>query len=104
LRLLYPARVDFVEPAADADAIDFAVRGERTHRDRNLVLALLAINDIGEQERFAILLLDAAAELPPHQRVHFGVLVDRSVDDDEQAGLIERPDVIMQVRIPARRS
>src|SRR6266404_4851464 len=98
LRRLDPAFVDFVEPAADANAIDFPVRGEHTDRDRNVVFALLAVDHVGEQECLAILLLDAAAELPAHQRVHFGVLVDRPVDGDEQAGLIECLDVIVQVR------
>ncbi len=103
-RRLDPALVDFVKAAADADAIDFPVRGEHADRDRNVVFALFAVDHVGEQESLAIPLLDAAAELPAHQRVHFGVLVDRPVDGDEQVGLIERLDVIVQVRIAARRN
>ena len=101
-RRLDPALVDLVETAADADAIDFAVGGEHADRDRNVVFAALAVDDVGEQERLAVLLLDAAAELPAHQRVHLGILVDRAVDGDQQAGRIERADVVVQVGIAAR--
>jgi len=34
--------------------------------------------------------------------VHLGVLVDRPVDGDEQAGLVERTDVVVQVRVATR--
>ena len=74
-----PARVDLLERAADADAIDLAIGGEPADQHRDVVLAPLAVDDVGEQERLAVLLGDAAAELPAHQRVHLGVLVDRAV-------------------------
>ena len=96
-----PARVDLVERAADADAVDFAVGGEPADQHRDVVLAALGVGDVGEQERLAVLLLDAAAELPAHQRVHLGVLVDRAVDADEQAGLLQRADVVVQVGVGA---
>ena len=67
------------------------------------ICGLLAVDDVGEQERLAVLLLDAAAELPAHQRVHLGVLVDRAIDGDEQPGLVERAQVVVQVRIAAFR-
>ena len=98
----HPARVDLLERAADADAVDFAVGGEPADQHRDVVLAALAVDDVGEQERLAVLLLDAAAELPAHQRVHLGVLVDRPVDRDQQPGLVERADVVVQVGIGAR--
>ncbi len=103
LRRLDPALVDLLQLAADADPINFPVGGEHADGDRNVVFALLAVGDVGEQERLAVLLLDAAAELPAHQGVHLGVLVDRPVYGDEQAGRIERADVVVQVRIGARR-
>ena len=90
--------------AADADAVDFAVGREPADQHRDVVFAALAVDDVGEQERLAILLLDAAAELPAHQRVHFRVFVDRAVDRDQQAGLVERADVIVQIGIGARRA
>ena len=94
-----PARVDLLERAADADAVDLAVGGEPADQHRDVVLAALAVGDVGEQERLAVLLLDAAAELPAHQRVHLGVFVDRAVDADELAGLLQRADVVVQVGV-----
>ena len=99
LRRLDPPRVDLLERAADADAIDLAIGGEAADQYRNVVLAPLAVDHIGEQERLAVLLCDAAAELPAHQRVHFRVLVDRPVDPDQQPGRVERTDVVVQVGI-----
>ena len=72
-----PGRVDLVERAAHADAIDLAARRERADHDRDVVAPALGVGHVGEQERLAVLLRDAAAELPAHQRVHLGVLVDR---------------------------
>ena len=59
----------------------------------------LAVDDVGEQEGLAVLLFDAAAELPAHQRVHFGIFVDRPIDLDQQSRLVQRADVIVQVGI-----
>ena len=89
--------------AVDADAVDFAVGGEPADQHRDVVLAALAVGDVGEQERLAVLLGDAAAELPAHQRVHLGVLVDRTVDRDQQAGFVERAHVVVQVRVARAR-
>ena len=98
-RGLDPALVDLLELAADADAVDLAVGGEPADQHRDVVLAALGVGDVGEQERLAVLLLDAAAELPAHQRVHLGVLVDRPIDADELAGFLQRADVVVQVGI-----
>jgi hypothetical protein len=99
LRSLHPARVDLVELAADADAVNLAIRRKPADQHRDVVLAALGVGDVGEQERLAVLLLDAAAELPAHQRVHLGVLVDRAVDADQLAGLFEGTNVVVQIGI-----
>jgi len=52
-----------------------------------------------EQERLAVRLGDSATILPANQRVHFGVFVDRLVDDDEQSGPRKRKHVFVQVRV-----
>ena len=101
LRRRDPAGVDLLERAVDADAVDFAVGGEPADQHRDVVLAALAVDHVGEQERLAVLLGDAAAELPAHQRVHLGVLVDRPIDPDQLPGLLERAHVVVQVRIGA---
>ena len=97
----HPALVHLLERAAEPDAIDLAVGGEPADQHRDVVLAPLGVDHVGEQERLAVPLGDAAAELPAHQRVHLGVLVDRPVDPDQQAGLVERADVVVQVGIGA---
>ena len=82
-RRLDPARIDFLERAADADAVNLAVGGKPADQHRNVVFAALAVDHVSEEKRLAVLLLDAAAELPAHQRVHLGVLVDRTIDLDQ---------------------
>ena len=47
------------------------------------------------------MLLDAADILPAHQRVHFRILVDRTVHLDEQTALAQRIEMVMQVRVTA---
>jgi hypothetical protein len=99
LRRLDPARIDLLERTVDADAVDLAVRRQPADQHRDVVLAPLAVDDVGEQKRLAVLLLDPAAELPPHQRVHLRVLVDRSIDLDQQPGPVEGTHMIVQVGI-----
>ena len=96
---VHPALVDFLERTADPDPIDVAVGRQPSYQHRDVVFAALAVDHVGEEERLAVLLRDAAAKLPPHQRVHFGILVDRPVDGDQLSGRRQRPDMIVQVRI-----
>ncbi len=97
-----PARADLVV-ARDihADAIDRGVRRERPDHYGNVVMPPGGIDDVGEQERLAVALRDAAAELPAHQRMHLGVFVDRRIDAPQQAGLVETVDVVVQVGVAA---
>ena len=45
----------------------------------------------------------AADELPAHQRMQFGILVDRPVDGEQQAGSVERVEMIVQIAVAALR-
>lgn len=45
---------------------------------------------------------DAAAELPAHQRVHLGVLVELPVDLDQKARSAQRLDVIVKIGVLTR--
>ena len=47
----------------------------------------------------ALVFRNAAAELPAHQRVHLGVLVDRPLHAEEQTLLLQRRDVRVKVRV-----
>ena len=62
----------------------------------------LAVDDVGEQERLALGLVEPAEELPAHQRVHLRILVDRLVDPQQQPRLVEILDVLVQVGITPR--
>src|SRR3989454_2935933 len=55
------------------------------------------------QERLSVRLLDTAAELPAHQRMHLGVLVDRPIDRYEQPRALEGLQVLVKVGIGALR-
>src|SRR5256885_8512833 len=48
-------------------SVNVAAGGERTDHNRDIVFAALAVGDVGEQERFAVALGDAAAELPAYR-------------------------------------
>ena len=58
--------------------------------------------DVGEQERLALCLVHAADELPAHQRMQLGILVDRPVDREQQAALTQRIEMLVQIAIAAR--
>ena len=94
-----PFLLDVLDLAADADAVDLAVGGEDADRDRDVVAAAGAVDDVLEQESLALVFRNAAAELPAHQRVHLGVLVDRPLHANQQSVPLQGGDVRVQVRI-----
>jgi len=44
---------------------------------------------------------DTAAILPANQWMHFGIFVDRLVDDDQQPGAVQRQNMVVQIGIAA---
>ncbi len=99
---MLPARADvLVALHVHADAINRGVRRQRADHHRNVVTPSAGIDDVGEQEGLAVLLGDAAAELPAHQRMHLGVLVDRCIDAQQQPGLVETIEMVVQIGIAA---
>jgi hypothetical protein len=99
---LDPCRANLVQRPAEPDAVDVPVGRKSRHQHRGIKTAALGIDRLREQERLAFGLRDAAAELPAHQRVHLGVLVDRLVDDHKQPFARKRQHVLVQVGIGAR--
>ena len=97
-----PGLLDLVDGHAHAERIDLAVGGQAAHQHRDVELAPLAVDHVGEQECLAVFFVDAASELPAHQRVHLGVLVDLALDLDQEAGLAQRLDVLVQIGVAAR--
>ena len=75
-----PGFADLLDLAAHADGVDLRRRRQRADHDRNVVFAALGVGDVGEDEGAALVLRHAADELPAHQRMQLGVLVDRGVD------------------------
>jgi hypothetical protein len=98
---LDPALRDRIERTAHAYAIDFPVGSKPADQHRNVVFSALAVGDIGEQESLAVPFLDAAAELPAHQWVHLGILVDGPRDRDQEPCRVERAHMIVQIGILA---
>ena len=98
-----PLGLDVLDLRAHADAVDLRVGGDRADHDRHVVFAPAPVDDVGEQERLALVLVDAADELPAHQRMQFGILVDRPVDGAQQAALLQRLQMLVQIAIASRR-
>ena len=94
-----PLLLDVLDLAADAEAVDLAVGGEDADRDRNVVALPLGVGDVLEQKPLALRLRNAAAELPAHQRVHLGVLVDRPLHPHQMAVPLQRRDMRVQVGV-----
>ena len=64
-----PFGLDLIHRRLHADGIDFAIGGDGADHHGHVVFAAQTIHDIGEQEGLALGLVDAAHELPAHQRM-----------------------------------
>src|SRR5262249_28376813 len=95
-----PGRADVFNPGnIHADPVNLRIGRNRPDRDGNIVVALLLEEKVVEQERLTVFFLDATAELPAHQRVHFGVFVSSRVDPIEEASSIEAIKMFVQVGV-----
>src|SRR5262249_23941521 len=93
----HPGRLDLVDRAAHADGVDLRRGGERADRDRKVVAAAGTVDHVGEQEGAPLALGEAGLEMPAHPRMQRGVLVDRTVDADQQPLRIERGEMGLEV-------
>ena len=94
-----PGGADVLQRLAETGAVDRAVGGKTRDQHGDIETAAFRIRRLREQKGLAVRLSDAPAILPAHQRVHFGVLVDRLVDDLQQALARQRQHMLMQVGI-----
>jgi len=96
---LAPAGVDLVQRAAHAQPVDFATGGQGADGHRHVVVVAAGVDHVLEQEGLALVLGDAAAELPAHQRVQLGVLVDGLAHANQQPALLEQLQVVVEVGV-----
>ena len=100
---VHPCRADVLDITAHADRIDLRRGRQRADHDGNVVAPALGVDHVGEQERAPRTFGNAAQELPAHQRVQFGVLVDGPIDAHQQATRFEIGEMQLEVeRRPAR--
>src|SRR5262245_5638215 len=92
-----PGSLDLVRRPSHADGIDARRGGERPDHDRHVVCAAAGVGDVGEQEGAALVFGEAALELPAHQRMQLGVLVDRPLDAHDEALRLEQREVLLEV-------
>jgi len=96
-----PRFADLLDLAAHADGINLRRRRQRADHDWDVVFAALGVGDVGEDESAALGLRHAADELPAHQRMQLGILVDRCVDARHQAGGFEIGEMILEIEARA---
>src|SRR5262245_4850390 len=94
-----PGVSDILDLAAHPDGIDLIVTRKAANQNGNVILASFTVGEIGEEKSLPVLRRDAPAELPAHQRVHLGVLVDQPIDFDEKPGIAKRFDMLVKIGI-----
>jgi hypothetical protein len=97
-----PLGLDILELGVHADAVDFRIGGDSADHHRHVVFAPERVGDVGEQKRFALALLHATDELPAHQRMQFGILIDGPVDGVHEAALFQRLQMLVKISVAAR--
>ena len=93
----HPGAADFRDRLPHADGVNVGRSGKRADHDRDIVAPTLGVGDVGEQERSPLVLGNAAQELPAHQRMQLGILVDRPLDAHQQAVGLEIGQVMLEI-------
>src|SRR5262249_10396216 len=94
-----PGGVRLIDGYTHADLVDATAGAGRTHKNGHVVMPSLGVEDVSEQPGLAFVRAHAAAELPAHQWMELGILVDRLVDPDQEAGVIEGFDMIPEIAV-----
>ena len=92
-----PRVADFFDLPPHADGVNFGRGRQRPDHDRYVVFAALAVDDVGEDEGAAFVLRYAADELPAHQGMQLGVLVDGCVDVLDETGGFEIGEMLLKI-------
>src|SRR5262249_19252504 len=93
----HPRLADVLDRLAHADGIDRGRGRKRADHHRNVVPPALGVDHVGEQESAPLVLRDAAEELPAHQRMQLGILVDGAIDAEEQPVRLEIRQMLLEV-------
>ncbi len=94
---LHPGLADGIDRLPHADGVDLGGRRERSHYDRDIVMPPLGVRHIGEKECASLVFGHAAQELPAHQRVQLGVLVDGAIDSHEEAPRLKVGEMVLKI-------
>jgi hypothetical protein len=94
---LRPGLADLVDRQTQAGGVDLRRGGKPADQHRDVISPAVAVDHVGEQERAALIFVQAALELPARERVQLRILVDRSVDADQQSLGFQPGDMFLQV-------
>ena len=101
---MQPRLADVFDGLAHAHRVDARRGRERAHGYGNVVAPAFRIDDVREEERAPLIFRYAAQELPAHQRMQLGVLVDGPVDADEKTLRLEVGKMLLEIEVrPAGR-
>src|SRR5262249_36091329 len=93
----HPGVADRLDRTAHAGRVNLRRSGERADHHRHVVAAALAVGDVAEQEGAALLFRHAADELPAHQRMQLGILVDRPGDAHKETSRGKIGKVLLEI-------
>ena len=92
-----PGTADFIDLFTHAERVNARRGGQRADHHRHVVFAALRIDDFGEQKRAPLVGGHAAEKLPAHQRVQLGILVDRTIDAQQETLLFKVAQMSLQI-------
>ncbi len=100
---LKPTVANGVEIGTEADTINLATAGETRDKHSAVIFPAFRIRRIQKQKSAPLRFRNAAAVLPPHQRMHDRIFIDRLFDNKEKARVGKISHVIVQIWIEVSR-
>ena len=80
-----PRITNLINFLSHAERVNSRRGRQRAHHNWHIVLAAFGIDDVGEKKCTPLVGRHAAEKLPPHQRMQFGVLIDRTIYAKQKA-------------------
>lgn len=94
---LDPSGSNLLDLAPHALRINLRRGRERAQYNGHVVFLAVGVDDVGEKKRLALIFRNPADKLPAHQRMELSVLVDRTVDTNEQALAFEIGQMLLEI-------